>query len=181
MGDVVRGAANRGLQKRATGEYRLTKTKRQTFLDELAGSANVDRACRAAGAAHSSFYRLRSRDAEFARSWEEAMATGYALLEAGLMAAAFGSGGGGAGEGGDPLIGDPTCATREPLDRDLALALLKRRDTAANRPPGERRPGGTRTKHVPMADVEAALLRQLKLLEKRLGGKRCEACGRSAA
>ena len=89
------------------------------------------------------------------------MATGYARLEAELLADALGEKAGGEKAGNEgPAI-----------DRELALSLLGRRDAKAR----SENPGGfgrrSRARHIPMAEVEAALLRQLVLLEKRLGKK----------
>ena len=151
----IKGAANRGLQRRATPARCLTPGRRKRFLDELAESCNVRRSAGEAGATQAAFYRLRQRDPEFAAAWEAALATGYARLEAELMAEALGEGG---REDGRP-----------PLDRDLAMSLLGRRDAAARAAGGPIHRRGARTRHIPMAEVEAALRRQLDLLARRLG------------
>ncbi|WP_375402060.1 hypothetical protein [uncultured Sphingomonas sp.] len=150
--DEITSGTNRALQRRADGRaQRLTAERRKLFLTELGTSCNVKRAAGAVGASQSAFYALRRSDEAFAAAWEEALATGYARLEAELLAAAL------EGETADVAV-----------DRALALSLLGRRDAKAR----SGAPGGygmiSRTRHVPMADVEAALLRQLELLEKRL-------------
>ncbi|HEX8383364.1 MAG TPA: hypothetical protein VF592_08315 [Sphingomonas sp.] len=154
VADEVVGAASRALQRRAKCGSRLTDAKRAAFLDELARSCNVRRSAGAAGVTEGTFYRLRHRDAEFGAAWEAAMATGYARLEAELMAEAL----------RETDAGDG----REPIDRDLALRLLGRRDGAARAANRGGYGRSTRTKHVPMAEVEAALMRQLVLLARRV-------------
>ncbi|WP_375427921.1 hypothetical protein [uncultured Sphingomonas sp.] len=160
MGGIA-GGVNRALQRRADGgPRRLTAERRKLFLDELGATCNATRSARVAGACVDAFYRCRQRDEAFAAAWEAAMATGYARLEAELLAAALGEKAG-SGEAGSE--------TPPAIDRALALSLLGRRDAKAR----SGNPGGfgrvSRARHIPMADVEAALLRQLVLLEKRLG------------
>ena len=161
MGDGIGCGVNRALQRRADGgPRRLTAERRKLFLDELAASCNARRSAKVAGACVESFYRCRGRDEAFAAAWETAMATGYARLEAELLADALGrKADGDAGSDGPPI------------DRALALSLLGRRDAKAR----SENPGGfgrkSHARHIPMAEVEAALLRQLVLLEKRLGKK----------
>lgn len=59
--------------------------RRQTFLAELANSANVSLAARKAGMRPQAAYQLRRRDPEFARSWREALDDGYSELELQLL------------------------------------------------------------------------------------------------
>lgn len=169
--DDIAGAPNRALQRRARCARRLTVAHRTAFLEELARSCNVTRACAAAGASASPFYKLRQRDETFAAGWDEAMATGYARLEAELMAAALGEDGGETGGENGRVAGDGAADGRRPVDRELALKLLGRRDAEA-RSAGRTGYGrGARTRHVPMAEVEAALRRQLDLLARRLAAR----------
>lgn len=58
-----------------------TKAKERTFIAALAESCNVKLAAKTAKVSASAIYVRRSRDASFRRSWDQAIATGYAQLE----------------------------------------------------------------------------------------------------
>lgn len=88
LGGVV-AVKGGGLQKRRHRRDGLTKAKRKLFLDRLAATCNVTDAARAAGVKKSNCYNLRRRDPQFAALWREAIATGYELLEAALLANAL--------------------------------------------------------------------------------------------
>ena len=64
--EEIRGTGSCALQRRAANGRRLGEAKQAAFLAALAGSCNVTRAAREAGAAEASFYRLRQRDEAFA-------------------------------------------------------------------------------------------------------------------
>jgi len=62
-----------------------TPRRRRQFLDDLAAGLDVRRACARAGLSRQAAYRLRRRDAEFARAWDGALrsaraAAGQAFL-----------------------------------------------------------------------------------------------------
>lgn len=69
-----------------------TKAARGVFLAELAETANVAASARKAGMPASSVYALRIKSPEFRLEWSEALAEGYARLEASLLEAALGKG-----------------------------------------------------------------------------------------
>jgi hypothetical protein len=81
---VVR-LANGRLQLRAPGGRRIDRAAQQAFLAALSATANVRLAARAAGFAHSSFYRLRDHNPAFAREMRLALETGYERIEAALL------------------------------------------------------------------------------------------------
>ena len=83
---VVR-LANGRLQLRAPapGVRRIGRAARQAFLAALSATANVRLAARAAGFAHSSFYRLRDHDPAFAREMRLALQWGYERIELALL------------------------------------------------------------------------------------------------
>lgn len=83
---VVR-LANGRLQLRAPprGAPRIGQAARQAFLAALSATANVRLSARAAGFAHSSFYRLRDHDPAFAREMRMALETGYDRIEMALL------------------------------------------------------------------------------------------------
>ena len=57
----------------------------QKFINELAESSNVKKACEAAGISQSLVYETRRKDAQFARQWYAALAEGYDTLEMDLL------------------------------------------------------------------------------------------------
>ncbi|WEK45899.1 MAG: hypothetical protein P0Y56_12805 [Candidatus Andeanibacterium colombiense] len=81
---VVR-LANGRLQLRQPAEHRIGQTARQAFLAALSATANVRLSARAAGFAHSSFYRLRDHDPAFAREMRLALQMGYDRIELALL------------------------------------------------------------------------------------------------
>ena len=78
--------ANGSLQLRACAARRIDTAARQSFLAALSATANVRLSARAAGFAHSSFYRLRDHDPGFAREMRLALQMGYDRIELALIA-----------------------------------------------------------------------------------------------
>ena len=78
--------ANGALQLRDTRTRRIDCEARQAFLAALSATANVRLSARAAGFAHSSFYRLRDHDPAFAREMRMALQMGYDRIEMALIA-----------------------------------------------------------------------------------------------
>jgi hypothetical protein len=77
--------ANGRLQLRAPGARRIGRAAQQAFLAALSATANVRLAARAAGFAHSSFYRLRDHNPAFAREMRLALQLGYERIEMALI------------------------------------------------------------------------------------------------
>lgn len=77
--------ANGSLQLRASATRRIDPAARQAFLAALSATANVRLSARAAGFAHSSFYRLRDHDPAFAREMRLALRMGYDRIELALI------------------------------------------------------------------------------------------------
>ena len=96
MGDLLRTGDGRVLAENREGRLHLRKERsdgwtaehRATFLDTLAATCNVDMSAKAAGRNAQSVQALRRRDSEFATAWDHALETGYATLEAMLLARA---------------------------------------------------------------------------------------------
>ena len=63
----------------------IGRSARQAFLAALSATANVRLSARAAGFAHSSFYRLRDYDPAFAREMRLALEMGYDRIEMALI------------------------------------------------------------------------------------------------
>jgi hypothetical protein len=136
----------------------LTRRKRELFLEELAMTSNVQHACRVAGIDHSSTYKFRARDPEFAQRWADAIDQGYDHLEAALLLEARGNAATGAGDG----------EQARPFDPVLAFRLMTRRRKADAQ--GRRAPA--RLKQPDAHAVLLALEKKLTAMEKQLERKR---------
>ena len=88
---VVRGTggarAGRRVQIARARIRQWTPRVEERFLGALAASCNVKAACAEAGMSLSSAYAHRHRWRSFAQAWDEAVAIGYARLEAALVEA----------------------------------------------------------------------------------------------
>ncbi|MGN8001211.1 hypothetical protein [Sphingomonas sp. 22176] len=157
MGLTISAGNQRRRQMQRVKASGWTAKKRQTFLDTLAVTCNVNLACAEASMSRSSVYHLRRRDPEFAELWRQALLMGYDRLEERLLRRA------GAGINDVEFGGGD--APEEPLDPDLALSLLR-----AHRPTVEgrrKRPGGE-IHRISREEAQAALAKRLDALEKRL-------------
>lgn len=142
----------------------LTVARCQRFLDMLAATGNVQRAAAEVGASPQAFYKLRQKDADFRAAWRDALGNGYELLEEGLICMAMG--------GGDPgarLVGDPTNVDPGPMDKDLALELIRMRDARARGSGPGGRAKGINDRQIALAEVERVLVERIAVLEKRMG------------
>lgn len=139
---------------------RWTARMKGEFLDALAASCNVKESAEAIGVKPASVYQLRRRDEAFAASWAVALRQGYDMLEVQLVGLALA--GGGSGYGAVLDNGDPA---RPPIDVDLALKLLREhRDRAS----GKRDPGGPKPVVATREQTNAAIMKKLAAIEKRL-------------
>ena len=177
--DVMAIAQRRGGAKAVRAPKRAwTQERRACFLDTLAATANVRMAAAATGMGCQGVYQLRARDAAFAGLWDAALDQGYARLESELLSTALGEREdrrvAGAINAIDP---DGDRAAAGPIDQELALRML-----ALKRSDGARRTLQNRSyKLVPIADVEAALAKQLAIVEKRLARTAAQTGEREAA
>ena len=78
------GGATRA-QKRQPRKDGWTKTQEAQFLAVLAETCNASEAAREVGKCRAGAYRRKQDDPGFARAWDEALAVGYAEIEAMLM------------------------------------------------------------------------------------------------
>jgi hypothetical protein len=118
------------VQARAERKDGFSEEKRQIFLDQLAGCANISRAAKAAGVSAVTVNYHRRRDAAFARSVSEALEAGYEMLDSLMVERAATGGGYRPGDGAEAVAGPET------IDPELALHLLRLRGA-----PGQRRTG----------------------------------------
>jgi len=74
---------------RDTGDARpwagVTDEKRVAFLVQLSNTANVRRACEAAGISRPTAYRWREADPDFAEQWDAALECAHDLVEEGVF------------------------------------------------------------------------------------------------
>jgi len=77
-----------GAQLKRAGHDRWNGRKEKLFFDELAATANVKRAAKAAGVSPNAVYQRRMRDAHFRAKWAAVLETGRASIEMHLVEAA---------------------------------------------------------------------------------------------
>ncbi|RYY46399.1 MAG: hypothetical protein EOP59_02905 [Sphingomonadales bacterium] len=170
MGELVVNKQDGRLQrKRAPRANYFGPAKRQAFLDGLAYSCNVRASAGFAGVDITTVYYHRTRDAEFARQWQEAVEVGYDRLEALVLEH------GGAGQAllpPDPERARNRCeaeAVAEPLppfDFERAIRILAQyRRRRAGEP---MRPGGPPLRYATREETNASLIKLLEGVRKRM-------------
>lgn len=135
---------------------RWNKAMRQGFLDHLAATGNVGQSAAAIGVDPRSIYNLRRRDPQFAAGWGEALALGYQMIETRLIGHVLGGGG-----ACDPVTGEEL----PPINAELALRMLA---TERNRQAGAPYKGGPKLRRASEEETNAALMKKLDAVEKRM-------------
>jgi hypothetical protein len=159
---MASGGKGRKVQVRKAREDGWTEGKRRIFLDHLAATCNVRASVAAAGMREHSAYALRRRDAAFAEQWQAAIATGYAAIEAMLMARALGNDDDPPGDG-PPEPDDPPPPDMGGMDTSLALELLRRRDN----PGPARGRSGAPLRSATSKELVEALTQRIVALQRR--------------
>jgi hypothetical protein len=77
-----------GSQLKRAGHDRWSERREELFFAELAATANVKRAAKAAGVSPNAVYQRRMRDAHFKAKWAAVLETGRASIEMHLVEAA---------------------------------------------------------------------------------------------
>jgi hypothetical protein len=86
----IRPNKNRLKQATRTGGRKLFDAKRKViFLEWFAATCNVKLSAEQADICYHTAFKHRREDSAFAEAWDEALAQGYAALEAGLLADAI--------------------------------------------------------------------------------------------
>lgn len=138
-----------------------TARKRRIFLDHLAATSNATDSARAAGMHPRSAFALRRRDDQFAEEWDEALGEYETRLEGKLVVYAESK--------GEPAPDEDAGSDIDGFDPKLAVqALALHRDRRSG---GRRRRGGPRPRTASREETEAAVLKLLKAVAKRSGGK----------
>ena len=157
---VLIGGKKPQLRKASTKSW--NEAKERLFLEVLAETCNVTRACEAAGVGVTSMYRRKKENAAFRAAWLAAISIAYQQLELMLLERAF--------NGTEKVVslrGGESKVMRE-YSNQLGLALLKmHRDTAADAefelPPEE------------IEEVRERLIRKLQRMKQRDAGNRDQA------
>jgi hypothetical protein len=154
---VARG--KRGLQVRKQRRGGWTAQKKRRFLEALAATCNVRRACEKVGLSDRSAYAERAKDPVFREEWQTAIDSARGVLATMLIER---SGRGGrlpeAGEDDTPFD-DPAT-----MDTALALTLIKQHEGGAARWRGSRPP-----RYATREQTDAEILRRLAIVGRRLG------------
>ncbi len=136
------------------GAKRWSEEAEELFLDCLAASANVRRACRAAGFSKVAIYRRRANDPVFARRWQKALAQAYARIELALVRRAEAAL---TGKAGDPDTPIPQMSVSE------ALTLLKHHHVSVHGGEGRRPYWPARPRS--LDEVGKSILRKMDAIE----------------
>lgn len=174
----IRPNKNRFKQATRTGGRKLFDAKRKaTFLEWFAATCNVRLSAQQADICYHTAFKHRREDTEFAEAWDEALAQGYAALEAGLLADAI------APDVDSELDRDGVESEQAPANSPLTfeqrmflLREYRRRDGGSGpRPVGK--PPTIQPRVATEAEVEAALIKRLKQFALRV--EQADAEGRS--
>ena len=143
------------------------RARRRTFLEWFAATCNVTLSAEKAGIAYQTVYKHRRKDAAFAEAWDEALAQGYAALEAGLLADAIAAEVAKAAE--DAGEGDAS-PDSSPLNFEQRMALLKEyRRAEGGRGPRAVGKAPSVPPHIASpAEAEATLIRRLRHFAMRV-------------
>lgn len=153
----IRAGKNGKLQISAVRKDGWTMRRRSAFLDHLAATCNVRASEAAAGICQGGAYPLYRRDQDFAAAWDEALAIGYIRLETMLI------------ERAARKIEIPEGVTPVPdisdADTELALTLLRLHRNRVKEGKGR---GGGKTPQASEAETNAAIIKKLRALNRRL-------------
>lgn len=160
MADDVRIANGKGGRPQVREQRRdgWTDRKRGLFLDHLAATCNIRRSAAAAGMPEHGVYALRRRDPEFAEQWWAAIDASRARLESLAIEHAGGS---------SVPIGETEIADPPAFDLDKTLRVLAYHRARSAGPPPRR--SGPKLRRADESETDAAILKGLKALRKRLG------------
>lgn len=165
QGKVVRRNVNGKPQIAKQRNRAITEKEKQAFLDHLARCCNGQASAKAAGRSYDGFNAIRNRDPEFAAQWQDALAAGYAFIEALLLERSRI-----ALQAKKPKQGESE-ATRQgtefamSMDADQILRLMAFNKRAVN---GGRHGGPPPGPAASEEEACAAILKKLAVLRKRI-------------
>ena len=140
----------------STENTRLNAVKRKIFLGHLAQTANVSASARLANLNSSAIYAERLRSPEFRAKWAEALAEGYARLEADLLAEAL--------QAANGRTSDGTMKARAQKHR-LGIALLGVHRASVKGSVAQ----SLRVEKIDLRAIKAKLILQLTQMRERAG------------
>ena len=154
-GRVVRPEKNGGTKIVRTTGQRWSTEAEETFLEELAATANVSASAEACGFSDTAIYKRRMRDPGFAAAWAAALEQGYAKLEAMLVETAT-----------ESLRREPIAGDRPPpaIGFNDALNLLKLHRASVRG--GKPQRYAWRRQEPDIEDVRAEILRKVAAMER---------------
>lgn len=165
-GTVLARNRNGDLHLRNVRSDGWSEEERGLFLDTLAATCNVDAAAMAAGHPKKSASALRRRDTGFRDQWDEALETGYAILEAMLLEKAQS-----AISAKRPMLNDAGANTDRVAGDDItirdAIALLDKHRAMVIRI-RQGKEAGNATKAATAKESCAELMKRMRALKKRL-------------
>lgn len=171
--DAVRVSAGnkRVVQVVREGRIKRFDAKRQAvFLEWFAATCNVALSAEKAGVVPQTVFKHRMKDPVFAEGWRQAMAQGYARLEAELVRAA--SGASPPTPTGEISATEVEAAsTAEPIKPELRLAILKEHNAQAERDGRSGRRPGARAVPLTDAELRVALVKRLVVFGIRVRGE----------
>lgn len=146
---------HRHVQEARVGERKLfDAARRKVFLEWFAATANVKMSAGQAGVCYQTVFKHRMKDAAFAAAWDEALAQGYARVEAKMLETK-----------GTPIEidGDLDAPELDELDPQLGLALLREHAKRVGLafPAGQARKAGRPPRVASEAEVAEALVARL--------------------
>lgn len=137
--------------------FRLSAARQSVFLDHLAATCNVTASALAAEVPRTTLYRLQRCNTDFALAWQEALTTGYMVLETLLVGRAIASL---QIEKGVTDVPDP-----ETMSTETALRLL---DGHYRRVKMTTKIGGPIPRRATEQEARDAILAKLDILQKRI-------------
>lgn len=154
---VARGKNGPQVRKQRRGGW--TARKKGLFLEALAVTCNVRRACAKVGLSDRGAYAERAKDAAFREEWRTTLESAREVLTTMLIErSARGSRPPGEGEDDTPFD-DPAT-----MDTALALTLIKQHQGGEARWRGSRPP-----RYATREQTDAEILRRLKIVGRRAG------------
>ena len=136
---------------------RWSVAKQAEFLDHLAATCNAEASAHAANVCRSTAYRLRRRDAEFARLWQGALETGYTVLETLLVGRAI--------KALQPEMGATDVPDPNAISTETALRILDRHYRSVKT---HTKIGGPIPRRASEDEARDAILAKLDILQKRI-------------
>jgi hypothetical protein len=156
---VARGKNGPQVRKKRCGGWTAAKKKR--FLEALAATCNVRRACASVKMSDRGAYAERARDPEFREDWQTTLESARGVLQTMLIER---SGRGSRAPAAEDDEDETPFDDPATMDTRLALILLKQHQGGDTRWRGSRPP-----RYATREETDAQILARLKILARRAG------------